>query len=1130
MGGVATAAAPPQATEVDSCTTITSPGAYALTQDIRNSSADVCIEIRADDVAFYGEGHTIDGTETLNGSVDYDESLPVGLRVDNASNVTVENVVVTNWEAGLQYRTATDGRITGVNATLNSQFGIELEDTTNSVVENVTTNDNGVEVGGATTKELVAGLGLFSSDDNTVRNVESRRNTRHGVIVASQSTGNTFESVTSATNGGDGLTLRQSSTDNVVENNRLIDNGQIALDGDGIELTQFSANNTVRDNVIRGSNSDGVSVNNDLNSSYRDPDPDAGANANRVIGNEIVNNARGVHLYHANDTVVMDNQILESNRGNVRILGGSNNELASNEIRAAGDDGVRLSSTDDNDIVENTIVENGEDGVDLVDSDNNLIARNTIENNSGEAVLVRGNSTGNDVQTANDSEGNETGAANFSVSDLSAPENATVGDAVTVTANVTNAGETNGSQTVEFRIDLNDDGTPEAIGLNESVSLDAGANETVGFEVPTDGVEPGTYTHGVYTDNDSATTTLTVEAADDDGGEGNDTDVSGFAVSELSAPANATGGNPITVNATVTNTGDSRDTQRVQYRFDVNETNETVTRNEWVSLDPGANATVSFTVWTGGVRPGTYTHGVYTDDDNATAQLTVTKAVYYSVTNATVPTNATQGETITLNATVTNLGSEEGWQRIQYKIDLNNNGTLEPVGVSQPVRLAPDESRTVSLDVPTDDFETGTYEHGIYSYQEWVTTNLTVESADDSEPAVTFDDQPPNGTTVSVASVTVPDGGFVAIHNETDGDVGPVVGVSAYLPAGVHEDVNVTLYEGVNGANFSENATVEDGRTLIAMPHLDTNGNETYDFVSSNGSADGPYTVDGSAVTDSATVTNESSDDSDDGSDSGGDDSGGDDDGDDGDDSDDSDDDNSGSGGGSGGDAAQSTSRYRVVDVNSGVTVSVTEVLSDSPLDAEMNVSGAGISVTSLGLDTRFATSDFRIEVDTPTASAGDAPALADATPVAYFRAESVGFNDARIGSANVSVTVSELPADASPEDVVIYRLVDGSWTALETTRLDDGSYEAQTDGFTTFAVGVSSASDDGDATTTEQPDDSDSDADTDTATPAAADDSTATATDGGSAGATETTTPGFGVVLAVLAVLGAALLAGRRD
>jgi hypothetical protein len=104
-----------------------------------------------------------------------------------------------------------------------------------------------------------------------------------------------------------------------------------------------------------------------------------------------------------------------------------------------------------------------------------------------------------------------------------------------------------------------------------------------------------------------------------------------------------------------------------------------------------------------------------------------------------------------------------------------------------------------------------------------------------------------DGNSVEVASTTLPEGGFITIHDSSlnEGDaLGSVVGVSDYLGEGSHEDVTVELDE-----------AIEEDQTLIAMPHLDTNGNEEYDFVDSEGSEDGPYTADGSPVVNSAQVT-----------------------------------------------------------------------------------------------------------------------------------------------------------------------------------------------------------------------------------------------------------------------------------
>ncbi|MCD2203576.1 DUF7282 domain-containing protein [Halobacterium sp. KA-6] len=112
---------------------------------------------------------------------------------------------------------------------------------------------------------------------------------------------------------------------------------------------------------------------------------------------------------------------------------------------------------------------------------------------------------------------------------------------------------------------------------------------------------------------------------------------------------------------------------------------------------------------------------------------------------------------------------------------------------------------------------------------------------------VSMSDQPTDGNSVVVDRVELAEPGFVAVHNDSllDGDaLGSVVGHSAYLSAGVHENVRVELDESVGN------------ETVIPMPHVDSDGDETYDFVTSEGSADGPFTdMNGEAVLDTAMVT-----------------------------------------------------------------------------------------------------------------------------------------------------------------------------------------------------------------------------------------------------------------------------------
>ena len=127
---------------------------------------------------------------------------------------------------------------------------------------------------------------------------------------------------------------------------------------------------------------------------------------------------------------------------------------------------------------------------------------------------------------------------------------------------------------------------------------------------------------------------------------------------------------------------------------------------------------------------------------------------------------------------------------------------------------------------------------------------------DEAGAAVTFSDQISDGMTVTVDAVNTTDGGFVAIHDSSllEGDaVGSVVGVSPYLEPGLHENVTVTLFD-VPGGEFDRTELTEN-QTLIAMPHQDTNANETFDFVRTNGAVDGPYLDNETPVTDAANVT-----------------------------------------------------------------------------------------------------------------------------------------------------------------------------------------------------------------------------------------------------------------------------------
>jgi hypothetical protein len=128
----------------------------------------------------------------------------------------------------------------------------------------------------------------------------------------------------------------------------------------------------------------------------------------------------------------------------------------------------------------------------------------------------------------------------------------------------------------------------------------------------------------------------------------------------------------------------------------------------------------------------------------------------------------------------------------------------------------------------------------------------------DEQAAVAFLNQTTGGSTIVIDSVTVPEGGFVAIHDTSLLDsevVGSVIGVSDYLEPGTQEEVEVNLFD-VPGAEFDQ-SELEEAQALIAMPHMDTDGDEEYGFVESDGEDDGPYVRSGQAVVDIAYAVTE---------------------------------------------------------------------------------------------------------------------------------------------------------------------------------------------------------------------------------------------------------------------------------
>jgi hypothetical protein len=144
--------------------------------------------------------------------------------------------------------------------------------------------------------------------------------------------------------------------------------------------------------------------------------------------------------------------------------------------------------------------------------------------------------------------------------------------------------------------------------------------------------------------------------------------------------------------------------------------------------------------------------------------------------------------------------------------------------------------------------------------------DLGLVGSDDGESGpfalVDFENQTADGSTVVVDEVTLSEGGYVAVHDASllAGEViESVIGVSEYLDAGEHYEVEIDLFD-VDGADFDTDE-LDGEQLLVPMPHRETDNDEEYDFVESGGSDDGPYVDAGQAVVDLGYVLPEDEDD-----------------------------------------------------------------------------------------------------------------------------------------------------------------------------------------------------------------------------------------------------------------------------
>ncbi|TRZ88507.1 MAG: hypothetical protein D4R88_07740 [Methanosarcinales archaeon] len=298
-------------TQINSCTTISSPGEYALTQDIINSTSGACIKITSSSVVFDGAGHTIDVVDTFTSAVP-SYGVYVNNRAETPRNVTVKNVKLTDWDIGIFYEGAAYGTITN-NTAYSNDIGIYLLSSGNITLTSNIVNSN------------INGIGFYSSSYNTVADNIGSLNYRDGFFLYTSSY-NTLINNTANSNCRNGIYL-DSSGGNTLTSNKASSNKE-----SGIRL-DFSAKNNLAGNTAGSNGESGI---------YLAPL----SNYNILTSNTANSNLYGIILGDSHNNIITNNNALYNSYGGIYLGASSDNTLTNNTESSDGSEIDRSSGYD----------------------------------------------------------------------------------------------------------------------------------------------------------------------------------------------------------------------------------------------------------------------------------------------------------------------------------------------------------------------------------------------------------------------------------------------------------------------------------------------------------------------------------------------------------------------------------------------------------------------------------------------------------------------------------------------------------------------------------------------------------------------------------------------------------------
>ncbi len=362
-------------------------------------------------------------------------------------------------------------------------------------------------------------------------------------------------------------------------------------------------------------------------------------------------------------------------------------------------------------------------------------------------------------------------AAQFAINRFEVPDEVRADDALVGLVEVTNEGDSEGTRSVTISFG-------DVQLETQELTLAGGATETISFEhdVPLD---PGSYDIVVDVEDDQASQSVTVLAPPN------------FAIDSVTGPTEPVAGTEATYHVEVTNTGDVTGTQELAFEL------AGMGDTQQLTLESGGSENVSFTVPLT-TEPGSYEVTANTDDDTETLGVEVLQPATFEVQDVSIQEEVVQGETVTAEVVVENVGDVAGTAPVTLSIGDSTDETQ--------LQIEPGQTASTSFSIDA------TFEPGPY--------DLTVETPDDSGSASLSVLQP---ATFEITEVAGPDSvteGSDATFNITLDNVGDVSGEttvsfevdelsesqSVSIEAGASETVSVSVTLDIGSGDYTYTA------------------------------------------------------------------------------------------------------------------------------------------------------------------------------------------------------------------------------------------------------------------------------------------------------------------------------------